>query len=276
MKKSLSWLKQQAKKYDQLSEAKKHSFLNEAYYNYSMSWASIAKLVNTYVEKIKRDAKKFGISSRTKSQAQSLALKQERHIHPTKGKQRPQKDKIKISESVHSSWKNMDVKEKKRRKDRSKELWNEKTPQEIIEFRRAAGDAVRKAAKTGSALEKHLFKELLLQGFKVEFHKKYFILREEQEIDLFIPLLNVAIEVDGPSHFANIWGADVLQKNIDRDRVKTGLLLERGLCIIRVQQRKPLSGKYKRDLTQAVLDELEKIKNKFPPKGERHKILGDV
>jgi len=276
MKKSLSWLKAQAKKYDKLTPEKKTCFINEAYNNYSMSWEAIAKLVGSYSQKIRRDAIKLGISSCSKSEAQKRALETGRHPHPTKDKERSDDVKIKISETMYSTWESMDDDERERRRQQAIDIWNEKTPEEQAEFRRAAGDAVRVAAKHGSALEKYLSKELIKAGYKVEFHKEHFILKEKQQIDIFIPKLNTAIEVDGPSHFSNIWGDEVLQKNIERDRIKTGLLLDRGLCIIRIRQTKSLSAKYKRDLLQAVLAELKKIKQSFPPKGERHKILGEI
>ena len=100
-------------------------------------------------------------------------------------------------------------------------------------------------------------------------------MRERLQIDLFLPQLNVAIEVDGPSHFEPVWGEDVLRKNQKRDAEKTGLLLERGCCIIRVRQKQALSKKYKRDVLRQVLQTVDAINGKFPPRGKRHIILGE-
>lgn len=262
--------------YDTMTLNEREYFIRDYYLERSMSWAALAKLSGTYSQRIRRDAQKFGIESRSKSDAQKAALSSGRHPHPTKDKQRPEDVKIRISETMFDTWEDMDDDERERRRQKAVEIWNQKSPQEIEEFRKAAGDGVRAAAKEGSALEKFLQKELIKAGYKVEFHKEHFILREKQQIDIFLPELNTAIEVDGPSHFSNIWGDDVLKKNIERDRIKTGLLLERGLCIIRVRQTKSLSAKYKRDILRDVLAQLKKIETRFPQRGERHIILGEL
>jgi very-short-patch-repair endonuclease len=79
--------------------------------------------------------------------------------------------------------------------------------------------------------------------------------------------LNTAIEVDGPSHFENIWGEAILRKNQIRDYEKNGLLLQQGFVIIRIQQTRSLSEKYKRDTLATVIETLEKIRKKKPAKG---------
>lgn len=275
MSKSYDWLEKQGKKYNTLTADQKKQFIKEGYYEHSLSWAGLAELAGTYAQKIRRDGKRLGIKSKTKKEAQKAALSSGRHPHPTKDKERSEETKIKISEGMYETWNEMDSEEKERRRQLSVEIWNKKSPQEIKDFRKAAGDGVRAAAKEGSALEKFLFKALLDAGYVVEFHKEHFTIREKQHLDLFLPKMNVAIEVDGPSHFSNIWGEEVLKKNIERDRIKTGLLLDRGLCIIRVRQTKSLSKKYKRDILEKVVKELGKIKKNFPSKGSRHIILGD-
>ena len=269
-------LKKQAAKYSNLSNDDKKELLNTLYVEKGMSWRQIADLCGTYPNKVSRDAKKFQIKSRDKSEAQALAIQEGRHDHPTKGKGHKDETKIQISESVSTGWDNMDEDKRKSISDKAKERWAEKTPEEIAEFRKAAGDAVRKAAKEGSALEKYLLEGLISEGHRVQFHKKHWVTRENLEIDLFLPVLNVAIEVDGPSHFRNIWGAENLAKNKQRDNEKNGMLLSRNCIIIRVQQKKALSNKFKRDILKSLLDQLAQIKKKRPSKGNRIIILGDL
>ena len=70
---------------------------------------------------------------------------------------------------------------------------------------------------------------------------------------------DVAIEVDGPSHFYPIWGYDNLQKHITADAKKSGLLLGAGLTVIRVANKaKTVSKKHERDTLKAVLEVLAK------------------
>lgn len=268
-------LVKKAAKYLSLDEASRDSLLLELYTTHWLSWGAIAELCGTYPNKVRRDAVKFGIKSRDKSTAQSIALETGRHSHPTEGKGHSSETKIKISESVAQDWESMSKKQRDQKRKEARDRWNTKSEDEIKRFRAAAGEGVRLAAKEGSALEKYLLKELISAGHKVEFHKEHWVVREKLQIDLFLPELNVALEVDGPSHFEDIWGKDNLRKNQARDNEKTGLLLQRGCVIIRVRQTQALSNKYKRDTLANVLTTLERIERNPPPRGKRHIILGE-
>jgi very-short-patch-repair endonuclease len=263
------------KKYDSLDDKNKEQLISVLYQEHGWSYAQIAKEADTYANRIRRDAKRFGVPARDKSQAQKAALESGRHPHPTKGVGHSDEAKLKISDSVANVWDDMPKKERNRRRKQAKELWDKKSPEEIKAFREAAGEGVRRAAKEGSALEQYLLRSLIGVGYKVEFHKEQWVIKERLQIDLYLPEENIAIEVDGPSHFEDIWGADQLQKNQQRDAIKTGLLLERGVCIIRVRQKQSLSQRYKREILAELLDALEQVTEKKPPKGKRHIILGE-
>lgn len=262
-------------KYADLSSDKKKEILVELYHNQGMSWANIGTLTKTYANKVRRDAKKLGVASRNKSEAQKKALSSGRHPHPTKDVGHTDEAKLKISESIADVWDGLSDKEREARKLDAKRRWAMKSPEEIKAFRDAAGEGVRKAAKEGSALEKFLLEALITEGYRVVFHKEEWVIRSKLQMDLYLPEQNVCLEVDGPSHFEDIWGEDQLSKNQQRDAQKTGLLLERGMCIIRVRQTQSLSQKYKRDTLANVLDKLKSIEKSFPPRGKRHIILGD-
>lgn len=264
-----------AKKYHKLNDEQKTKFLEDLYIKRGMSWRNIASVIGTYGNKVRRDAKKLGIKSRDKSEAQALALKTGVHPHPTKGKKQSDSTKEKISEGVAAVWDSLSPQELKQRKNKAKQAWAKRSPEEIDNMKKAAFNGIRRAAKEGSALEKFILESLIEYGYHVEFHKEHWVEREALQIDLFLPDLRVAIEVDGPSHFKNIWGHEHLQKNQQRDNEKTGLLLNRGLCIVRVRQTKKLSQKYKRDILAQLLNTLQKIEEKFPNKGKRHIIIGE-
>lgn len=262
--------------YSELKDAEKLKLLNSLYWKQNLSWKEIADLCETYPNKVRRDATKLGMESRSKSEAQSLALKAGRHPHPTKDKGHSEETKIKISDEVANVWDEMPEKERAKRKVEALKRWNEKSEEEIREFRKASIDAIRTAAKEGSALEKYLHENLIRNGYKVDFHKEQWVERERLQIDLLIPALNIAIEVDGPSHYENIWGDEVLRKNQQRDREKNGLLLRQGFVIIRIRQgRGSLSEKFKRDTLKNLLSQIEKIKHKRPTAGQRYIVLGD-
>ena len=226
----------------------------------------IAELYNTYANKIRRILIKHGVELNDKSEAQKNALKNGTSKIPTAGKKRTLEDKLKISHSLKKSWDNLSKKRVKLSKDR----WDSMTLQEKQKMQESAIKAIQVAGKEGSKLEKFLQMELTKAGFKVEFHKTNLIANENLEIDMYIPSAKAIIEIDGPSHFLPIWGEEKLQKQIKADEHKTGLILSKGLVIIRI---KNLSDSIalvdKENLKIKVLNTLKSIQENFPEKDKR-------
>ena len=102
--------------YDHLSDKDKKDFIVKEYEVNQKSFGDIAKLGNTYANKIRRDAIKFKINIRNKSEAQKNALKTGKTSHPTQGKERYQNTKEKIGMKVLQYWENMSDKELQQRK----------------------------------------------------------------------------------------------------------------------------------------------------------------
>lgn len=228
-------------KYDNLSNNEKKQLLISEYDKNKRSFQDIAQTCDTYANKLRRDAIKFNISIRDKSEAQKNALASGKTKHPTQGTKRSSVTKDKIGLSVLKSWEAMDDNMIKERKLKAKQNWENKSDDEKENILKQANLAVREASKTGSKLEKFLLNQLLAKGFSVEFHKEQSILNTKLQIDLFIPKLNIAIEVDGPSHFEPVWGNDALKRNKKYDDKKTGLIIGKGLYLIRVKQTKDFS-----------------------------------
>jgi len=227
--------------YNKLSDSDKKKLIKQQYEVDRKSFQEIAKDIGTYANKIRRDAIKFKINIRNKSEAQSNALAEGKSEHPTKGKTRSLETKQKIGLSVLQSWETMDSDVLEKRKEKARINWENKSDDEKENILKLANDAVRQASKTGSKLEKFLLTRLLESGWNVEFHKEQSILNTQLQIDLFIPKINVAIEVDGPSHFEDVWGNEALQRNKKYDNKKTGLILGKGLYLIRIKQNKDFS-----------------------------------
>ena len=231
---------------------------------------TLAKELNTYPNKIRRALKKMGVTLKDKSEAQKQALSSGRHRHPTKGTKRGEATKTKISESVHSYWLTMSDEDREARSELARKNWDEMDDIRKSNLRHAAAEAVREAAKNGSKMEKFLENYLTNEGYEVIFHKKGLVINSKLEVDLFLPTMKVAIEIDGPSHFFPIWGQDSLNKHIRADAEKAGLLLASGFVLIRVKHiSKTLTEKHKRDLIKLVTEQLNKIDKKFPTKKKR-------
>ena len=245
-------------------------FLIKQYVDNGRSTYEIAEELDTYPNKVRRMLLKLGVELRSKSVAQSNALNTGRPKHPTKGTTRSEEDKVKISEGMYNHWCNMTDDEREKRSEQAKKQWKSMSLQEKENLRKAAAEAVRKAGKEGSKMEKFLHRELTEGGYSVIFHKKGLIPNDRLEVDLFLPELKVAIELEGPSHFFPIWGESNLRRHVRADAHKSGLLLSAGYVIVRIKHlTKSVSNKSQRVMLESVLGCLEKIKAEFPPKGKR-------
>lgn len=238
------------------------------YNNNNQSTYEIAKELNTYPNKIRRILLKHGYQLKDKSEAQKAALENGRSSHPTAGKKRSSAEKIAISQSLVSYWEEMSEKERQKRIKQAKDNWRNMS-EEVKENMRSKGiAAIRSAAKEGSKLEQFITERLTSSGFSVRVHE-VIIPAENLEIDLYIPELKTIIEVDGPSHFLPIWGEEKLQKQVNADLRKSGALLSKGYAVIRVKSLGQESLAKREEIWTSVLNEVNKIKEKFPPKSKR-------
>jgi hypothetical protein len=261
--------------YAQLNEQQKKDILFKMYLEQRLSLAEIAKQLNTYSNKLRRDAIKFDIKLRDKSKAQKNALKSGRHKHPTKGTERDEETKSKIGMGVLKTWENLSDAEKTARQEAARKNWENLSEDEKMQILKAANNAVRETSKIGSKLERYLHQQLLADGYKVDFHKEQMLSNTKLQIDLFLPSMNVAIEIDGPSHFKEVWGKDVLNKNIKYDNKKTGLILGKGLVLIRIKQEMDFSNSRAKLIYDKLLIHIKDIDQKFPSSGNREIKIGD-
>jgi len=248
--------------YDQLSQKQKHELLLDLYIGQKQSFSDIAKIYSTYSNKIRRDAISFNINIRTKSEAQKNALSTGKHKHPTKGKERSQDIKNKIGHGVMNSWDSLSEADMEDRKKKSKDNWDKLSIDDKQNMQKAASNAVRVSSKIGSKLEQYIFQRLIQDNIHAEFHKEQTLLNTKLQIDIFLPKISVAIEIDGPSHFLPVWGEDSLKKNISYDQKKEGLIIGKGWHLIRVKQLKDFSNARSDDLYNKVKDCIIILSNK--------------
>ena len=228
---------------------------------------AIAKMHNTYANKIRRILTKHGVEIKSKSEAQKNALKSGAASVPTKGRERTPEERILIGKAMKKHWSDMTKSERKRRRELSKVQWDNMTKAEQEEMRRLAHEAMREAGKNGSKFENELYEDLTEAGFIVEFHKKDLIPDEKLEIDMYIPALRAIIEVDGPSHFRAIWGEEKLQKQQQADQKKEGLVLSKGFVVIRVITTGDSVGYTDRIMVRdRVIQLLNNVETSFPKK----------
>jgi very-short-patch-repair endonuclease len=243
----------------------------EMYVDKNKSTYEIAEFCQTYPNKIRRILLKNNVNLKTKSEAQKNAIESGASIHPTSGKARTKEEKLKISSGLKKYWDDMSDELYENRINQSKERWKNMSDVEKSNMMSAAIKAIQIAGKEGSKLEKFLKNELSTAGYSVEAHKKDLIANQNLEIDMYIPALKTIIEIDGPSHFLPIWGEDKLQKQIKSDFQKSGLILNKGMVIIRIKNMSDsvcLASQEK--LRLDILNLLSTIEKAFPGKTERY------
>lgn len=239
-------------------------------YRSDMNIREIAEKYNTYPMKIRRLLIKHGEPIRTAQEELKRSVEKGRLKSPTAGRERTEEEKIKIGSSNTARWKTFSEDRRDQFKKDAKQRWEDAPAEHKRQMLESAGKALYKASVEGSKAEKSLKTGLTNLGYNVIMHKKDFIPDSNYELDLFLPDLMVAVEIDGPQHFEAIYGDRPLEKTIMFDSVKNGALLSRGLCIIRIKYMvKNLTLTLEQKLIKIVVDELEKIKKKFPEKGKR-------
>lgn len=262
-------------KYDTLSDQEKTKILKQEYEISNNSFSEIAKKYSTYANKIRRDAIKLGIKIKDKSEAQRNALSKGVVAHPTKGKVRTNEEKSKIGMGVMQNWGSLDPGQLEERQKKARDNWNNLSDDAKANMLNLANAAVREASKSGSKLEKFLLESLLKDGYKTEFHKEQSLLNTKLQIDLFLPELDIAIEVDGPSHYEPVWGTDSLNRNIKYDQKKTGLILGKGLVLIRIKQTKDFAPARAKVIYTELKSAIDNISHKFPDKDNRYFTIGE-
>ncbi len=230
-------------------------------YNNGKSLREIATEVSASLGTVYKVVKQSG-NLRDKSEAQSLAISTGKREHPTAGKPRSESTKQKISESRAEAWDRATPEERKKASDRQREFMNnmdEKTKKEMSD---KAMQGLLATKKEGSRIERFVRDELISRGFVVEFHRKHVVSSEQLEVDILLPELNIACEIDGIFHTLDIWGEERFLRGQERDNKKNGLLMSAGINVIRIiTKSSTISIKYMNDVLNVILEQIEKLKN---------------
>lgn len=214
----------------------------------------IANSMNTYANFVRRLLKKYNIPLRDASEAQLAALESGRSEHPTEGKRRSEEVRRTIGEKNYYNYHALPKDEKEKRSQRSKKRWEGMSEHEREDFRARGVEAIRRTSEEGSKLEKFICAGLIQNKYPVDFHKEF----DTQHIDIFIPkevgdFDGVAIEVNGPSHYKDIWGTEIFEKRALADSKKYGLLASKNFLTIVV---KNLAGKCSQVKMRFALSEI--------------------
>ena len=234
-------------------------------YNEGFGTSYIAKHFDTASNTIRRGLIKQGVTLRTQSEAQKLALESGRSKHPTEGVGHSVETKKKLAVTSHNAWENLSDEGKEKIRERSKTNWDNRTDEQKKEISSKAASAIRKASVEGSALEKYILNKIREQGWDVQMHVTNTLENEKLEIDLVLPDIKTAIEVDGPFHSEVVFSKAQFIKTINADKTKNGLLLRHGYCLIRIKNtRKNTSNYLFEQIWLKLKPVIEGIRVKFP------------
>ncbi len=254
------------KKNIKLQDPKYKEYLNNKYNVLGWSFHKIGAELDKPPAQIRRDLIYFGYKPRSKSDAQKMSLAMGHTTHPTKGRKRSDEEKAHIGEKVANYWQNADESTKKAKSEQSKKQWKEMSLEKRDKIQAASAKAILRASKEGSKLERFLITALTDAGHKVVHHQEFMFPSEKMHIDIFLPDIGVCLEVDGPTHSQPIWGEDKLAKKIETDDMKNGLVLSKGLHMLRLKHVVGrVTPKYEEKVLKVVLPALEKLKSAAKP-----------
>lgn len=244
--------------YNKKNDEEKKEFLKQYHCDNNYSINELADFVGTYPNKLFRDMKRFGMQNRNRSEAQIAALKAGNSKHPTEGRERTEEEKAKIGETKYKQWKSTpeEVKEEIRQKHReiyrNRDEKPHEAPSRILE--------IKKAAKIGSKLELFLVDKFSDEGYDCVHHQEHTLENDSFHIDLFLTRERIAIEVDGPSHYEDVWKDGSLARVQEKDARKNKLIYQAGMYCIRVLNDRKFTPSFGNDIFNEILRVVEKIK----------------
>jgi len=247
---------------------KKHAQKIIEDYESGKSVPELAEEYGTYPLKICRLIRSSGGKLRSKSESQKLALDKGRAVHPTNGPNFTEEKRLELSDKMHNIYLGYSKEKKKEISEKCQSSYNSRSEEEKDNLRKLSHAAILKSSREGSKMEHFFFDKLTEDGYNIVFHKKGFILNDHLEIDLLIPAMKVAIEVDGIYHYENIHGD--LRKVNKKDDEKNGLLIGAGYVVIRILNDLQNTSLYGlRQKYEVLRTKLEELKEGFPPVSER-------
>lgn len=243
--------------------------IRKLYVDEQNSASEIAKQLGTYTLNVTRALKFLNIPIRDKSETQALLLKQNKVPHPTKGKKVSEETKIRISEKVHQKWKSFSPEKLEEIREGCRNRWEAYDDEHKELLRRTSVEGIRRSSKEGSKLEHEIISGLNEAGF-LALHHHNLAEKEKLEVDIYLPEIRVAVEIDGPAHFFPIWGEDSLAKHKKADSEKNGILALNGYCVIRVKNLvNRVTDVIRRNLLHNLIEIICGIKESFPDLDQR-------
>lgn len=236
-----------------------HAWVIEQY-NKGRSTRDIARQLDAYPMTINRILKKNGIQTRDLSA--SLKKYFEQHEHVMKGQKMSREEREKRAAGMKRHWDSLGEEQREQVVSRlvnmTQERWNSlsEAQQHDLIYKMHLGS--REASIHGSKFQNEVCKQLVRRGYKAKQRTTRHTPGSQLEIDIAIEEHTTAIEIDGKSHFVDIFGQEKLEQKILKDQQKDDILMSRGWRVIRVRDN---SKSFTRYSVISVADRVEAILN---------------
>ena len=211
-------------------------FLHKHYVTDKKSTVAIAKMLGCYPEQVRRALKKYHIPVRTKSTA-SRNFYDQCGINSRKGYEFSQQEKDDASINAKNWWLSDESEEARAKISKSsKSMWDGKTKSEKAEVVARLHQACRIASQEGSKAEKKIAEILNTRyGYKVLTGVTELAGIGNLEVDIALPELGIIIEVDGITHFEDVYSDNRYERAQEHDAKKNDIMNGAGWSVIRVQ-----------------------------------------
>jgi len=211
-------------------------FLLKEYVENKKSTVAIAEMTGCYPEQVRRALKKHNIRIRSRSKA-SHNYYETGGKNARKGYKFTEEEKEQASISAKEYWLSDESSEaKKKIAKASRKYWKGVPKSEKKKIVERLHRACREASQNGSKAQLTIA-EILTS--KYDYHVETGMINiagiGELEVDIALPQHGIAIEVDGITHFEDVYSDDRFQRAQEADQRKNEHLTSIGWSVIRVQ-----------------------------------------
>jgi len=241
-------------------------FLLKHYVQEQKSTVEIAEMLGCYPEQIRRALKKFGIPVRTKAKA-SRNYYANGGVNARKDYKFSEEEKERASIIAKEYWLSDESEDARNRiSESSRNLWEQKSKDERRETVSRLHQACREASKYGSKAQRRIAEILRKKyGYNVMTGVTELVGIGNLEVDIALPKNGIIIEVDGITHFEDVYSDNRYERAQEHDKKKNDIMTAAGWSVIRVQL---VCERYSNGSCLMVCEDIHNIiqSNKYPKK----------
>ncbi len=211
-------------------------FLLKEYVENEKSTVAIAKATGTYPEQVRRALKKHNIPVRSRSKA-SRTFYKNGGVNARKGYEFTEEEKERASITAKEFWLSEESEDaRKKIAKASKKYWKTVPKSEKKKIVERLHQACREASQKGSKAQLTL---AAILAEKYDYYVQTGVVQiaglGDLEVDIALPHEGIAIEVDGITHFEDVYSDDRFERAQEADQRKNDQLTGVGWSVIRVQ-----------------------------------------